>query len=73
LGNAIRIHNLELDSSVDHSAEIEVIRSEMDKQRYVKLNSDGIKTIEDYIFLSNDGQYLEEKEETIAIQDSYQE
>ena len=73
LENAIKIHNMELDSTVDHSDEIEAIKSEMDEQNYVKLNSDGIETIEPYLFLVDNGRYDDEKDETIAIQDSQQE
>lgn len=73
LENAIKIHNMELDSTVDHSNEIEAIKSEMDEQNYVKLNSDGIETIEPYLFLVDNGRYDDEKDETIAIQDSQQE
>ena len=73
LENAIKIHNMELDSTVDHSDEIEAIKSEMDEQNYVKLNSDGIETIESYLFLVDNGRYDDEKDETVAIQDSQQE
>jgi hypothetical protein len=31
LENAIKIHNMELDSTIDHSDEIEAIKSEMDE------------------------------------------
>ena len=63
LENAIKIHNMELDSTVDHSDEIEAIKSEVDKQNYVKLNSDGIETIEDYLFLVDNGKYADDDEE----------
>ena len=86
LENAIKIHNMQLESGVDHSEEIENIKSEMYKQNYTKLNSDGIQTTEDYLFLVNNNNdyddetdeeipstYDKEKEETVVILDSQQE
>ena len=74
LENAIKIHNMLLDSTTDHSEEIENIKSEMEKQNYVKLNSDGIETVENYLFLiDSNGVYDQEKDETVSIQDSMQE
>lgn len=73
--DAVRVHNFELDSTTDHSDEIKNIKSEMEKQNYVKLNSDGTKTVEDYLFLNieNGDFYGQEKEETLSILDKNQE